>query len=127
MQLNKNNIISSVESCLRETISELPLILGLSIIKLEKMIDAIKGAIVLGIIKIILIISERTQYRKINERRIKKCIIEATEQSERISLPQLTEVIFLQDLCKDHNIDQIIFSNEEEQEENKISKIKILW
>ena len=43
----------------------------------------------LGIQKFIPILSERTVVREINSQRIKKIIVEASEQSNRISVPEI--------------------------------------
>ena len=49
----------------------------------------IQKATELGVTKFIPIIFERSIVRKINKERLNKIIIEATEQSNRISLPEL--------------------------------------
>ena len=46
----------------------------------------------LGVQKFIPILSERTMVREINIKRIKKIIIEASEQSNRISLPEINNL-----------------------------------
>ena len=49
----------------------------------------------LGVQKFIPILSERTVVRKINIERIKKIIIEASEQSNRISVPEINKPVLL--------------------------------
>jgi 16S rRNA (uracil1498-N3)-methyltransferase len=123
-KINKNNLTVVTKDKIREIIPEKSLILGLAIIKPERFTEAIKAATSLGVTKIIPIISERSQYRTINYERAIKCIIEATEQSERLCPPELSAVMTLSDFCMSQDIEQIIFASESEIEDNLISKIK---
>ena len=54
----------------------------------------------LGITKFIPIIFERTIVRKINNERLKKIIIEATEQSNRINIPEIKNLKNLSEFLK---------------------------
>ena len=58
----------------------------------------------LGVQKFIPVLSERTNVKEINIRRIKKIIVEACEQSNRISVPEITKLetlkIFLSNFPK---------------------------
>ena len=54
----------------------------------------------LGVSKIIPIISERTEVKELNSDRAKKIIIEATEQSNQMSPPEILEIIKLKDFLK---------------------------
>ena len=56
----------------------------------------IQKATELGITKFIPLIADRTIVRKINYERIKKIIIEASEQSNRISVPKINKLENLQ-------------------------------
>ena len=47
----------------------------------------------IGVTKFIPILTERTIVRKINEKRINKIIVEASEQSNRIKVPSLDKLI----------------------------------
>ena len=51
----------------------------------------------LGIKKIIPIISERTEVKEINFERANKIVIEATEQSNQLEPPQISEILNLKD------------------------------
>ena len=62
----------------------------------------IQKATELGVTKFIPIIFERSIVRKINNERIKKIIIEATEQSNRINLPKLENPIALQNFLENY-------------------------
>ena len=60
----------------------------------------IQKATELGVTKFIPIIFERSIVRKINKERLNKIIIEATEQSNRISLPELENIYTLKNFLK---------------------------
>ena len=60
----------------------------------------IQKATELGVTKFIPIIFERSIVRKINKERLNKIIIDATEQSNRISLPELENIFTLKNFLK---------------------------
>ena len=57
------------------------------------------------------IITERTAVRKINEKRIKKIIIEASEQSNRLNLPVLDKLKNLDEFIKENTQTTVIFGD----------------
>lgn len=122
-ELNKRDLKIIVLNQLRKTQSETHLTLALAIIKPDRFIEAIKAATQLGATKIIPIICQRTQYKSINHEKFLKCILESTEQSERLIPPILNKPIKLEEFSKIPDIGQIIFANENE-ESLKISSIK---
>ena len=62
----------------------------------------------LGITKYIPIISDRTIVRKVNLERLEKIVIEASEQSNRLSVPKIEKAISLKEfLKKNQNLDVI--------------------
>ena len=67
----------------------------------------IQKATELGITKFLPIIFDRTVVRKINKERLKKVIIEATEQSNRINVPVMEEPQSLNLFLKNNNTDLI--------------------
>ncbi len=66
--------------------------LGFSPIKQSPMNFVIQKGTELGVQKFIPILSERTIVRKINIERLKKIILEASEQSNRISVPEINKL-----------------------------------
>ena len=64
----------------------------------------------LGIKKIIPIISERTEVKEINFERANKIVIEATEQSNQLEPPQISEILNLKDFLK-INKNKIFFAD----------------
>ena len=71
----------------------------------------IQKATELGVTKFIPILTERTIVRKINEKRVNKIIIEASEQSNRLKVPQLEEIVKLDDFLKFNQKTNIIFGD----------------
>ena len=65
----------------------------------------------LGVTKFIPIITDRTIVRKVNSERIKKIIIEASEQSNRIIVPDLEKTISLDKFLKNNNNINIILGD----------------
>lgn len=123
--ITKSSLSINLIAFLRKPITEPILVLGLSIIKNDKMLEAINTAVQLGVTGIIPLISERSQFRTINIDRLQKCIIEATEQSERLNPPYLGSLTSLNNY---HHLDleMIIYANENEVVENSMAKLKFL-
>ena len=67
----------------------------------------IQKATELGITKFIPIIFERTIVKKVNKERLKKIIIEASEQSNRINIPEIEELQKLDSFLKKNEVDLI--------------------
>ena len=71
----------------------------------------IQKATELGITKFLPIISERTIVRKINLDRLNKIVIEATEQSNRITIPTIEKIISLENFIQNNSGLNIIFAD----------------
>ena len=67
----------------------------------------IQKATELGITKFLPIIFDRTIVRKVNEERLSKIIIEASEQSDRINIPFIEPIQNLDNFLKKNSIDLI--------------------
>ena len=79
----------------------------------------IQKATELGVTKFIPIIFERSIVRKINKERLNKIIIEATEQSNRISLPELVNIFTLKNFLKNfENKIDLVFTDLNSQQKN---------
>ena len=71
----------------------------------------IQKATELGVSKFIPILSERTIVRKINEKKLSKIIIEASEQSNRLKVPKLEEISKLDNFLRFNQKTNIIFGD----------------
>ena len=80
-------------------------------IKLNYLNLMIQKATELGVTRFIPILTERTIVRKLNQKRINKIIVEASEQSNRLKVPVLDEIIKLDNFLKDNQKTTIIFGD----------------
>ena len=80
-------------------------------IKLNYLNLMVQKATELGVTRFIPILTERTIVRKINEKRVNKIIVEASEQSNRLKVPQLEEIVKLDDFLKFNQKTNIIFGD----------------
>ena len=76
------------------------IVLAICLVKKIPMEIILQKATELGVSKIIPIITQRTEIRVLNRDRAKKIVIEATEQSNQLVPPIITEVIKLSDFLK---------------------------
>ena len=65
----------------------------------------------LGVTKYIPIISDRTIVRKVNLERLEKIVIEASEQSNRLTIPKIEKAITLEEFLKNSKNLDIIFGD----------------
>ena len=86
---NKENTEFKVEKLIKSKKSENDIWLAFSPIKKNPLDMMIQKTTELGIQKFIPILSERTIVKAINTERLKKIIVEASEQSNRISVPEI--------------------------------------
>jgi 16S rRNA (uracil1498-N3)-methyltransferase len=121
--INRSNLEVKLELLLRAPEHEKQLVLAMSLIKPDRMMEAIKGAVQIGATQIMPIITERSQYKKIARDRIERSIIQATEQSERFVPAELLPEISLPDFLKANQSVQIIAACESEDSSKKIANI----
>ena len=77
--------------------------LAICLVKKSPMDTILQKATELGVTKITPIISERTEVKELNFERAKKIVVEATEQSNQLSPPEISNVIKLKDFL--NNLD----------------------
>ena len=91
--INKGIIDFLIVKKLRSANTEKEIWLAFAPIKLNYLNLMIQKGTEIGVTKFIPILTERTIVRKINEKRINKIIVEASEQSNRIKVPSLDKLI----------------------------------
>jgi len=96
---------------IRSNSDEKEIWLAFAPIKLNYLNLMIQKATELGVTRFIPILTERTIVRKLNQKRIKKIIIEASEQSNRLKLPKLEEIIKLDNFLKNNQKTNIVFGD----------------
>ena len=85
----------------------------------------IQKATELGVTKFLPIIFDRTIVRKINKERLKKIVVEASEQSNRINVPSIENVQSLNNFLKNTSVDLIftdLNSNNYKVDKSKFNK-----
>jgi len=96
---------------LRSANSEKEIWLAFAPIKLNYLNLMIQKATEIGVTRFIPILTERTIVRKLNEKRINKIIIEASEQSNRLKVPSLDKLTKLDIFLKSNQNTNIIFGD----------------
>ena len=91
--INKGIIEFLIVKKLRSANTEKEIWLAFAPIKFNYLNLMIQKGTEIGVTKFIPILTERTIVRKINEKRINKIIVEASEQSNRIKVPSLDKLI----------------------------------
>ena len=107
LNISKGVVEFNVTKQLRQKENPKELWLAFSPIKSNYFNFMIQKATELGVTKFIPIIFDRTIVRKINKERLKKVIIEASEQSNRINVPDIEDPKSLDDFLKNNKVDLI--------------------
>ena len=107
----KGTVEFSVKKKLRSADNTREVWLAFTPIKLNYLNLMIQKSTELGVTRFIPLLSERTVVRKINEKRLKKIIIEASEQSNRLILPVLDKLKKLEEFLKENIETTILFGD----------------
>ena len=110
-EINKGIVEFLVIKKLRSANNERDIWLAFAPIKLNYLNLMIQKATELGVTKFIPILTERTIVRKLNDKRLNKIIIEASEQSNRLKVPKLNKILKLDDFLKLYQNTNIIFGD----------------
>ena len=110
-EINKGIVEFSVIKKLRSANNERDVWLAFAPIKLNYLNLMIQKATELGVTKFIPILTERTIVRKLNDKRLNKIIIEASEQSNRLKVPKLDRILKLDNFLKLNRNTNIIFGD----------------
>ena len=99
--------------------------LAICLVKKNAMDTILQKATELGVSKIIPIVSERTEVKELNHDRAKKIVIEATEQSNQLMPPEITDVIKLKDFLKTFEENsKLLFADVNSKDQLKIEDLK---
>ncbi len=99
--------------------------LAICLVKKNPMDNILQKATELGVGKIIPIVSERTEVKELNYDRAKKIVIEATEQSNQLVPPEISEVIKLKDFLKNFdNTSILLFADVNSKDKLKAEDFK---
>jgi len=110
---------------LKESIKNSNIELAICLVKKSPMDTILQKSTELGVSKIIPIVSERTEVKELNFERANKIVVEATEQSNQLIPPQISEVTKLRDYLK--NLDdssKLLFADVNSKENLKTEVLK---
>ena len=111
LNINKGIVEFTVVKKLRSAENEKEIWLAFAPIKLNYLNLMIQKATEIGVTRFIPILTERTVVRKLNEKRINKIIIEASEQSNRLKVPSLDKLTKFDTFLKSNQNTNIIFGD----------------
>ena len=109
--INKGIVEFTIMKKLRSPNNEKEIWLAFAPIKLNYLNLMIQKATELGVTKFIPILTERTIVRKLNDKRLNKIIVEASEQSNRLKVPKLEKILKLNEFLKLNQNTNIIFGD----------------
>ena len=124
LKISKGNVEFKTIKQLRKKESSKELWLAFSPIKSNYQNFMIQKATELGVTKFLPIIFDRTVVRKINNERLEKIVIEASEQSNRLNVPEIEKAQNLKKFLNSNSIDLIftdLNSNNKKIEKTKFS------
>ena len=99
--------------------------LAICLVKKSPMDTILQKATELGVSKIIPIVSERTEVKELNFERANKIVVEATEQSNQLIPPQISEVTKLRDYLKSlDDSSKLLFADVNSKENFKTEVLK---
>ncbi len=109
--INKGIIEFTIVKKLRSANNEKEIWLAFAPIKSNYLNLMIQKATEIGVTRFIPILTERTIVRKLNEKRINKIIIEASEQSNRLKVPSMDKLTKLDTFLKSNQNINIVFGD----------------
>ena len=111
LNINRGIVEFTVVKKLRSSENEKEIWLAFAPIKLNYLNLMIQKATEIGVTRFIPILTERTVVRKLNEKRINKIIVEASEQSNRLKVPSLDKLTKFDTFLKSNQNTNIIFGD----------------
>ena len=123
LNISKGIVEFNVTKQLRQKENSKELWLAFSPIKSNYFNFMIQKATELGVTKFIPIIFDRTIVRKINKERLEKVIIEASEQSNRINVPDIEDPKSLDDFLNNNKVDLIFTDLNSENTKVDLKKV----
>ena len=117
ISINRDNTVLQILKKNKDFEIDIDIWLIFAPIKYHRMSISIQKATELGIARLIPCITQNTNQTKINIRNLNMNIIEAAEQSERISIPILDEITEMNDLLDNFPSDRgLVFCNEKNKD-----------
>ena len=101
--LEKDRIEVKFLNRVKKSVQTSSMELAICLVKKNPMEIILQNATEVGVVKITPIISERTEVKELNLERAKKIVIEATEQSNQLSPPEISKITKLKDFVNNLN------------------------
>ena len=123
--IQKDKVEVKFTKKIKQASNESKIELAICLVKKNPMETILQKSTELGVSKIIPIVSERTEVKDLNYKRARKIVIEATEQSNQLNPPEISEVKKLKDFLK--NLDsstKLLFADVNSQTILKNDNIK---
>ena len=99
--------------------------LAICLVKKSPMDTILQKVTELGVSKIIPIVSERTEVKELNFERANRIVVEATEQSNQLISPQISEITKLKDFLKDlSGSSKLLFADVNSKDKLKAEALK---
>ena len=110
---------------IKESTNKSNIELAICLVKKSPMETILQKATELGVSKIIPIVSERTEVKELNLERANKIVVEATEQSNQLIPPQISEVTKLKDFLKNlSGSSKLLFADVNSKDKLKAEALK---
>ena len=123
--IQKDKVEVKFTKKIKQASNESKVELAVCLVKKNPMETILQKSTELGVSKIIPIVSERTEVKDLNYERARKIVVEATEQSNQLNPPEISEVKKLKDFLK--NLDsstKLLFADVNSQNILKNDNIK---
>ena len=111
VSINKGIVEFEVKNQLRQPDKEQEIWLAFAPIKSNYFNFMLQKATEIGVTKLFPITTERTIVRKINENRLNKIVIEASEQSNRLTVPKIEKIQKLEKFLEENKNINLIFGD----------------
>jgi len=98
--LDKDRVEVKILGKVKQSMTSSNIELAICLVKKNPMETILQKASELGVSKITPILSERTEVKELNFKRANKIVVEATEQSNQLVPPEISDVIKLKDFLK---------------------------
>ena len=110
---------------IKEPINESNIELAICLVKKGPMETILQKATELGVSKITPILSERTEVKELNFERANKIVVEATEQSNQLAPPEISNVIKIKDFLKNLDVSsKLLFADVNSKDSLKAEVLK---
>ena len=111
LSINKGIVEFEVQNQLRQSIQEREIWLVFAPIKSNYFNFMLQKATEIGVTKLFPITTERTIVKKINEDRLNKILIEAAEQSNRLTIPSIEKIQKLEKFLNENKNINLVFGD----------------